>query len=140
MAIARPRDPMQLAQFRTQMREQPEDIYQPFYDRVNYAAAGQQVVAFFSSPVGAQVTLIRAGVAAVVNKTRRDTNLEQQGVIPTKALQVHGFTVTFIPLQQAVAVAATAGIPDDVQRLMYGGYLELRLVDKPYTYLPLVLI
>lgn len=140
MAFARPRDPMQLGQFRTQMREQPEDIYQPFYDRVNYPAAGSFEIAFFSVPVGGQATLIRAGVAANVTKTRRDTNLEQQGVVPTKALQIHGFSASFVPLQQAVGVAATASIPDDVQRLMYGSFLELRLIDKPYVYLPLILL
>src|SRR5260370_34835221 len=140
MAVARPRDPMSLAQFRTQMREQPEDIYQPFYDRVNYPAAGVSPLAFFSVPVGGSATLIRAGVAAAVNKTRRDTNLEQQGVVPTKALQVHGFSMSIIPLQQAPTAAATINIADDVQRIIYGSYLELRLVDKPYLYLPSVLI
>jgi hypothetical protein len=140
MAVARPRDPMALAQFRTMMREQPEDLYQPFYDRVNYPAAGAGQLSFFSVPIGGQATLIRAGAAAAFNKTRRDTNLEQQGVVPTKALQVHGFSMSFIPVQQAVAVAATAGIPDDVQRMIYGSYLELRLVDKPYLYLPTILI
>ena len=139
-AIARARDPMALAQFRTQMREQPEDIYQPFYDRVNFPAAGAFEIAFFATPVGGSATLIRAGATGTFTKTRRDTNLEQQGVVPTKALQVHGFSVSYVPVQQAVGAAATGSIPDDVQRLMYGAFLELRLIDKPYFYLPNVLL
>jgi hypothetical protein len=75
-----------------------------------------------------------------VTKTRRDTNLEQQGVIPTKALQIHGFTISYIPLQQAVGVAATGSIPADTQILTYGGFLQLNLIDKPYFFLPNILI
>jgi len=126
-----------MAKLRTQMREQPEDIWQPVYDRMNYPAAGVGELAFFSIPLGGSTTLIRAGAAATFNKTRRDTNLEQQGVIPTKGFQVHGLSLTIIPVQQAVGVAATASIFDDVQRILYGAFLEFRLVDKPYLYLPL---
>lgn len=132
-----PADPGNFAQYRTQMRENPEDLWQPIYDRANYAAAGQFEVTFFTIPLGGNATLIRAGVAAAVAKSRRDTNLEQAGVMPSKAFKWVGLSLTFIPLQQAVAVAGTQSIPDDIQRLMYGGFLEIRLIDKPYLYLPL---
>jgi hypothetical protein len=140
---AAPADPGQFAQYRTQMRESPEDIWQPVYDRKNYPAAGAFELIFFSIPVGGSDTLIRAGTAASVTKTRRDTNLEQQGVIPTKAFKIHGFSLCFVPVQQAVSATALGGtgstpsIIDDMQRLMYGGFLEFRIVDKPYLYLPL---
>ena len=130
-------DPGQFQRFRTQMRESPEDIWQPVYDRKNYAAAGTFEIIFFSVPIGGSDTLIRAGAAASVTKTRRDTNLETQGVIPTKAFKIHGFSICYVPLQQAVAAANTQSIVDDMQRLMYGGFLEFRIVDKPYLYLPL---
>lgn len=132
-----PVDPGQFGRFRTQMREQPEDIWQPVYDRVNYPAAGSGELSFFSVPVGGSATLIRVGVAASINKTRRDTNLEQQGVIPTKAFKIHGFSLAYIPLQQAVAAANTISIADDITRLAHGGFMEFRIVDKPYLYLPL---
>jgi len=138
--MARPRDPLQLAAMRTQMREAPEDIYQPFWDRVNYPAAGSANLSFFTIPKGQQATLIRAGVAANVTKTFRDSNLEQPGVVPSKALSVRGFSLSFVPLQQAIAGAATPSIPDDVQRLTYGGFLQLDLLDKPYLRLPLILL
>lgn len=135
-----PTDPGQFAKYRTQMRESPEDIWQPVYDRKNYPAAGTFELVYFSIPVGGTDTLIRAGAAAAVTKTRRDTNLEQQGVIPTKAFKIHGFSLCFIPVQQiasATGFAATPSILDDMMRLMYGGYMEFRIVDKPYLYLPL---
>lgn len=137
---ARPADPGEFARFRTQMREQPEDLSQYLYDRVNYPAGGANELSFFSVPLGGSATLIRAGVAAAVNKTRRDTNLEQAGVLPTKAFRIEGFGLHYVPLQQAIAAAATPSIPDDVQRMVNGGYLELRLVDKPYLYAPLPII
>lgn len=130
-------DPLNAAGFRTQMRENPEDLWQPQYDRVNYPAAGTGELAFFSVPLGGSATLIRAGAAGTFNKTRRDTNLEQQGVIPTKAFQLHGFSMTLIPVQQAVAVAGTQSILDDMQRLLFGGFLEFFLIDKPYMVIPL---
>jgi hypothetical protein len=137
MVVVPQADPGGFNKYRTQMRESPEDIWQPVYDRVNYAQAGSFELTFFSTPVGGSATLIRGGAAATVSKTRRDTNLEQQGVIPTKAFKIHGLSLTYVPLQQAVAGAATQSIPDDIQRLMFGGFLEFRIVDKPYLYLPL---
>src|ERR1051326_155915 len=128
---AAPADPGGFAKYRTQMRESPEDIWQPVYDKVNYPAAGSNELIFFSTPVGGSATLIRAGAAGTVSKTRRDTNLEQQGVIPTKAFKIHGFSICYIPVQQAVAQANTQSIVDDMQRLMFGGFMEFRIVDKP---------
>lgn len=119
------------------MHEQPGDMWHPLYDRVNYPAAGANELIFFSTPVGGSATLIRAGFASTVSKTRRNTNMEQQGVIPTKAFKLHGFSLTFIPLQQAVGAANTANIFDDICRFAYGGLLEFRIVDKPYIFLPL---
>lgn len=143
MAPAAPADPGQFAKYRTQMRESPEDIWQPIYDRKNYPAAGTFELVYFSIPVGGSDTLIRLGTAASVTKTRRDTNLEQQGVIPTKAFKIHGFSLCFIPVQQAASATGVSGllstpsIMDDMMRLMYGGFMEFRIVDKPYLYLPL---
>ena len=137
VAPGMPNDPGQFAAYRTQMRESPEDIFQPVYDRKNYPAAGTFEIIFFAIPAGGSDTLIRGGAAASVTKTRRDTNMEQQGAIPTKAFKIHGLSMTLIPLQQAVAGAATQSIVDDMQRLLFGGFLELRIVDKPYLYLPL---
>ena len=57
--------------------------------------------------------------------------------IPTKAFKIHGLSKCYIPLQQAVASAATQSILDDMQRLDYGGFLTFTIVDKPYLDIPL---
>lgn len=132
-----PSDPANFARFRTQMRERPEDIWQPLYDRVNFLAAGQFEVAWFANPLGSSVTLIQAGASVTKIKTFRDTNLPNQGVLPAKAFQIHGFALHYVPVQQAVGAVATASIVDDIARLMNGGFLEVRLIDKPYLFLPL---
>ncbi len=128
------------APWRTQMRATPEDIYQPIYDRANYAAAGATSLSFFTNALGASVTLIRAGATGTVTKTSRDTYLQQPGVLPSKAFNLLGFSVCYVPLQQAVAQANTQSILDDQMRLAYGGYLIFNLLDKPYLYLPLCMI
>jgi hypothetical protein len=133
-----PRDPAQFARYRTQMRERPEDIWQSLFDRVNYPAAGVAGdVSFFAVPLGGAATLIQAGAAVSKTKSFRDTNLPNQGVLPAKAFQIHGFSLHYVPLQQAVGAAATPSIFDDIQRLMNGGFFEIRLIDKPYLVLPL---
>ncbi len=141
-----PRDPAQFARYRTQMRERPEDIWQALYDRVNYPVGGVAGdLNFFATPLGGSVTLILksgAGAAAAVNKSKsfRDTNLPNQGVLPAKAFQIHGFSLHYIALQQAVGGAQTPSIVDDTTILMNGGFIEVRLIDKPYFVLPLVRI
>jgi len=134
-----PRDPAQFARYRTQMRERPEDIWQCLYDRVQYAAAGVAGdISFFAVPLGGTASLIQAGaIVAAKGKSFRDTNLPNQGVLPAKAFQIHGFSLHYIALQQAVAAALTPTIVDDVARLMNGGFMEVRLIDKPYIVLPL---
>ena len=134
-----PRDPAQFARYRTQMRERPEDIWQCLYDRVQYPAAGVAGdLSFFATPLGGTASLIQAGVVvAAKSKSFRDTNLPNQGVLPAKAFQIHGFSLHYIPLQQAVAAALTPTIVDDVARLVNGGFIEVRLIDKPYIVLPL---
>ena len=140
VALNVPNDPLEFARFATMNTQNPEDIYQPIYDRVNYAAAGAFELIFFSNPVGASQTLIRAGVAASVIKTRRDTNLENQGVFPAKAFQVWGISFTIVPLQNVPTAAATDNIPDDYSILVDGGYFQFTLVDRPFLYLPLSLV
>jgi len=126
--------------YRTQQPNNPEDLWQPIYDRVNYPAAGIFELSFFAIPLGQQATLIRAGAAAAVAKTRRDTNLEQAGIIPDKQFLVQGISMTLIPLQQAVAAAGTGSIVDDQARLIFGGFMEIYLGDKPYLGLGLDLL
>lgn len=75
-------DPLKAQGFRTQRAELPEDLWQPLYDRVNYTAAGTSQLSFFSTVLGQSATLIRAGSASAVSKTKRDTNMENANVVP----------------------------------------------------------
>jgi len=126
--------------YRTQQPGNPEDLWQPIYDRVNYPAAGIFELSFFAIPLGQSATLITAGAAAAKAKTRRDTNLEQSGIIPDKQFLVQGISMTLIPLQQAVATAGTGSILDDQAKLIFGGFMEIYLGDKPYEVLGLDLL
>lgn len=115
-----------------------QDIYQPMWDRVNYPAAGSAQLTFFNIPVGQSATLIVAGVAGANVKTFRDTSFESANILPTKALSCRGLGIKLIPLQQAVAGAATPSIMDDKMRLYSGGYLQWIIVDQVRLRLPLM--
>jgi len=130
------KDPMRAQQYRVTDPNKPEDLYQPLYDRVNYAAAGAAQISFFSTQLGQSTTLIRAGVAAAVVKTKRDTNLDTSGVVPTKLFQFVGLSIAYIPLQQAVAAANTVSISDDIARIKYGSWIDFKIIDKPILQLP----
>ena len=133
-------DPGQFAQFRTMQREMPEDLWQPIWDTVNYPAGGAASLSFFTVPVGQAATLLRfgatAGLAASASrsKTRLDTNLENAGVLPTKAFKLYGVSVNYVPLRVDGTNPTFAAI--DKMTLALAGYLELRILDKPYLQIP----
>lgn len=102
-----------------------EVILQPFYDRVNLATATPASVSLFSQPIGASVTLIRAGATATVTKTPRDTNLRTSGVIQDKSIDVRAIQFILVPLQQAAAGGATNDISDDKATLYAHGWFEI---------------
>ncbi len=128
-------DPLKSQNYRTQRPEQPEDLYQPLYDRVNYAAAGSSELSFFSVPRGQTATLIRGGTAATVSKTFRDTNIETSNVVPTKMFKLTGVSLAFIHEDEGEKAN-----PVDRDKIRSGGYLHVRIVDKDLLYIPLILI
>jgi hypothetical protein len=139
--LTRDNDPINAQQFATQRPLSPEDLAQPLYDRVNYAAGGVASLSFFSQPIGAAVTLNQAGAAVVGKvKTYRDTNMENQGVVPTKRFTFIGMAINYLPAQQAFQNALTPRIADDLMTLKNGGWIEFRIVDKPLLYVPLNVI
>jgi hypothetical protein len=137
-ALVQGSDPLQAQAFKTQRPNQPEDIGQPLYDRVNYPAAGTSQLSFFSVPFGSISTLIVAG-ATVTTKVKgyRETNMDTGSVVPTKLFKLMGVSFGYIPVQQVFTNTSTATIGDDILRLKYGGFLEFRIVDKPILYLPM---
>lgn len=118
----------------------PEDLWQPIYDRMNYAAAGTTQIRFFSIPLGSSTTLITAGAAAAKNKTYRDTNWQTSGADLNRAYEAHGVGVIYVPLQQAVDGAASNDIIDDIAKLIYGGWLNIETNNNRKFQIPLCMI
>jgi len=126
------KDPLNSAAYRTQRSELPEDLWQPLYDRVNYAAAGASTLSFFSVSKGQTATLIRAGATGSFSKTYRDTNIDQPNVIPTKLFKFVGISIGFVHEDEGEPAN-----PVDRDKIRSGGYLHFRIVDKDILYLPL---
>lgn len=129
-------DPLNPQAFRTQRVESPEDLWQPLYDRANIAATGgagtlPASAAFFSIPVGQNATLIRNNTSAAVAKTKRDTNMDSAGVVPTKLYKFHGISLAYIHGQFTGAIAS------DRENAKNHGWLQFKVVDKELLTLPL---
>lgn len=136
------RDPMKSQEYRTQRSELPEDLWQPLYDRVNYAAAGANQLAFFGVPKGQSATLLSTFTAATLtwvaaskSKTYRDTNIENSNVVPTKLFKTVG--ISWGMFHSVINAVLNAG---DREALRTGGFLQFRIVDKDIIFLPLSLI
>jgi len=108
----------------------PEEFDYPLWDRVNYPAAGASQLSFFALPRGQSATLIRAGVAASVTKTTRDTNLDTPNQINVSARTVRGISLNFIPLALDPTGANTDDVAEDIQNLLNGGYFQFKVGDK----------
>jgi hypothetical protein len=130
-------DPMRAKQFSVVNSAKPEDLHQPLYDRVNISTAVPSQLSFFSTPVGQSATIIRAAATGSNPKTKRDTNLEVAGVVPTKLFQFIGLSVAYIPIQSSPTSANTVYIGDDIFKLKYGGWIDFRIIDKVILQIPL---
>ena len=128
-------DPMNAQSYKTQRPDEPEDLWQPLYDRVNIAVTVPGQLSFFSTPKGQSVTLISNTTASTIVKSYRDTNIENAGVVPTKLYKFVGISIAFV---HATRNAATN--PTDRTLIQDGGYMQFRIVDKDILYLPLIAI
>lgn len=130
-----PQDPLGAQRFRTQRANQPEDLGQGLYDRVNYAAAGSSELNFFSVARGQSATLITAGSTGSVSKSYRDTNMDSTNVVPNKLFLFVGISLGFVHEDEGEPANAA-----DRDKIRTGGFLHLRFVDKDILYLPGVFI
>ena len=130
------KDPLKAQGFRTQRTEEPEDLWQPLYDRVNVTTAVPGSVAFFANARGQTATLI-TGTAAAASKTKtyRDTNMENSNVVPTKMFKFIGLSVGIVHRTKTAITNAA-----DRELVMEGGYVQFRIVDKDILFLPLIAI
>jgi len=138
-------DPMKSQEYRTQRSELPEDLWQPLYDRVNYAAAGTNQVSFYAVPKGQSATLLSTYTAATFTwaaaakgKTYRDTNIENANVVPTKLFKTVG--ISWGMFHSILGGASAVGNTADREVIRQGGFLQFRIVDKDIIFLPLSLI
>lgn len=139
-AMARAVDPMRAQNYRTQRAELPEDLWQPLYDRVNYAAAGTSELGFFSTSRGQSATLlstVAAGVWTAASKVKsfRDTNIENSNVVPTKMFKIVGVSWGMFHAN-SYAVNSLR----DREIIRGGSYLQFRIVDKDIIFLPLITV
>lgn len=135
-------DPMKSQEYRTQRSELPEDLWQPLYDRVNYAVGGANQASFYAVPKGQSATLLSTYTAATFTwaaaakgKTYRDTNIENSNVVPTKLFKTVGISWGIFH-----SVLNAAGNAADREVIRQGGFLQFRIVDKDIIFLPLSLI
>jgi len=126
--------------FRTQRPEQPVDLWQIVYDRMNITTTVPSSIRFFSIPLGGSTTLIRGTATGTFNKTYRDTNWQTAGQDVNAAYEIHGIGKVLIPLQQAPTAAATASIPDDMQKLDFNGFIEFKTNNVQHAVEPLCMI
>jgi len=106
--------------------------WQPIYDRVEYPQAGTTNLQFFSNVRGTSATLITGGATATRIKNFRDTNLDQAGFMSMKGFIMVALGISYIPLGYGTVSTSALNYCDDIQRLAYGGYLELDFIDMPY--------
>lgn len=135
------RDPMRASQFSVVNAAKPEDLAQPLYDRVSCASTTvPSQLSLFSVQLGGTATLNRGTTNAAVTKTRRDTNLDTSGVVPTKLYQFVGISIAYIPQFTAVTSLLTKSVPSDINILKQNGWLDFKIIDKPILQIPLMLI
>lgn len=123
--IAAP-SPQALQEYRVNQGSQREIIWNPLYDYITYAQAGQTSLTFFQNPVGQS------------SKTLADTNMSLAGQLPSP----QSFLLTSIhvellpPALPGRAVIAATGVAtniNDVQEVMQSGYLDLQIGNKSYV-------
>lgn len=109
-----------LKNFSVNLQDNVEEIAWSLYDFSAYQAAGQTVLTFFQSPVGA------------AGKTLQDTNMDTAGQIPkgqnflTEAICVEFFSGA------TISGAALNAYADDVKEVMESGILDFRVGSKSY--------
>lgn len=99
-----------------------EAIYQPLYDYLTYAAAGQASLQFFQTPISG-------------TKTIADTNMDQAGALPAgKEFLVQAIEVAFFPgADPATNTAPAASVfAEDVYKFAKSGHLQFYVGSKPY--------
>lgn len=124
----------QFQQFAVTMLGTDDVQWLPWYDIQLYAAAGQQLLTFFSQQIGAGVTSHPGGVGP---KTIADTNMQLSGQIPApQRFMVMGIELVvwsgLAPGAGDVALATAGQMWNDVMAIGRGGSLTFSIGQKIY--------
>jgi len=120
MNIKKPLGKQALKSYSVNSETAIEEIQWSLYDFEAYANAGQSVLTFFQSPVGAN------------GKTLEDTNMDTAGQIPKGMnMLVEALAVEFFP-GVASASATLSDLADDVREVYEGGFLDFKVGSKKY--------
>lgn len=121
-----PPTPNALDDYRVNLGGQRDIIWDPLYDFVTYAAAGQTSLNFFSFPIGQN------------GKTIADTNMELAGQLSKpESFLCTGIAVEFLPPalpgRATNAAGAVATNINDVREVMQSGSLQINIGNKYYS-------
>lgn len=117
----RPPNIQMLKRYNVNREGQFEVIWQPHYEYMAYAAAGQNQLTFFQNPVGA----VAGGLST--------TNMRSAGQFPRpQEFLITGLQVTFEVGAVVVGAAAIATNVQDAFDVMNSGNLELFIGSKAY--------
>lgn len=124
-----------------------EVIEQELYDRIVYPLAGLAQFVFFSTPQGAGFSS-ESGLAAAGAKTEADTNMTQNGQLPSpQAFWIDNLQIDFDPgsittanlyttinpttAPAAAAITAATSVQDK-NLVLNAGWLQLKIGEKEY--------
>lgn len=107
-----------LKNYSVNLTDNIEELAWSLYDFTEYASAGQTVLTFFQSPVGAN------------GKTLADTNMDSAGQIPKgQNFLVENICVEFFS-GASIESTAMQGYADDVKSVMESGVLSFKVGSK----------
>lgn len=108
--------------FTVNLPNQIETYWQPLYDRLAYATAGETALTFFQNPIGSQV--------GGATRTRFDTNMTNNGVMPAgQNMLVTGIQVEFLPGE----AVSDADYILDVALFANSGWLSFVIGSKEFA-------
>lgn len=123
-----------LANHRVTVPGVQDETYAPLYDHVNYAAAGQPQLSFFSQPIGQGTT---TAPGATGTKSLADTNITNANMLPVdNAFYMTGIEVVVFPGVNPGRGATTSALMgtfwNDMWVIGKSGVLTLRIGTRDY--------
>lgn len=119
-----------IAQHVASLQNTVDYVWNPLYDYLTYAAAGQLQLNFFSTPIGQGTTSHPGGAGA---KTEADTNLTNAGLLPKgNAFYCVGLEVDVYPTNLPAILGAPVASTffNDLYAVSRSGWLNFRVQNR----------